>query len=492
MSSKRSEALLRGLSLALLFDWTSTFSLVFGGCCSNALTLERITQTHASAGTLLTFAQFVVISIHGLPKFITTIRGPLGMPIPWLKRRRIPLTPYLIQVVLFYVISLLNNKAFAFRIPMPVHIIFRSGGLVISMVMGWLISGRRYVWVHFVLPTASFTRTRRYTITQVLSVLLVTAGVIVASLSASTVKSRKPPSVNVSSGDVKSTTEPSSSGLQMYLTGIGILTLALVLSGFLGIVQDRTYSHYAAPKTTSQPSSSSTKSESITPPTPQQPKDTRPSTWEESMFYLHFLSLPMFLFVRNDITSQTQSILRISSSSPSLAQSLSSSSLLSSLTSPKSSPLSFSSSSFPGPGSPLLPPLSPPLPLPMTSKTAYVLHTTLTFLLPYLNSIPSALPLLVLNTLTQLLCTAGVNRLTTRVNNLTVTLILVVRKAVSLILSVVLFRMGGKGDGGEGAGGEEEDVAVWMMWLGAGLVGLGTVGYAVGGKRKPEVKDKKE
>lgn len=33
MSSKRSEALLRGLSLALLFDWTSTFSLVFGGCC---------------------------------------------------------------------------------------------------------------------------------------------------------------------------------------------------------------------------------------------------------------------------------------------------------------------------------------------------------------------------------------------------------------------------------------------------------------------------
>lgn len=56
-----------------------------------------------------------------------------------------------------------------------------------------------------------------------------------------------------------------------------------------------------------------------------------------------------------------------------------------------------------------------------------------------------------------------------------------------------MFRMGGKGGGGGGgAGGEEEDVAVWMMWLGAGLVGLGTVGYAVGGKRKPEVKDKKE
>jgi hypothetical protein len=44
------------------------------------------------------------------------------------------------------------------------------------------------------------------------------------------------------------------------------------------------------------------------------------------------------------------------------------------------------------------------------------------------------------NTLTQLLCTAGVNRLTTRVPALTMTLVLVVRnKAVSLVLSVMLF-----------------------------------------------------
>lgn len=70
---------------------------------------------------------------------------------------------------------------------------------------------------------------------------------------------------------------------------------------------------------------------------------------------------------------------------------------------------------------------------------------------------------------------------------------------MSLILSVVLFRMGkgGEGGAGAGAGGEEEDVAMWMMWMGAGLVGLGTVGYAVGGKRKRaeivvEKKDKEQ
>lgn len=53
--------------------------------------------------------------------------------------------PYLIQVVLFYLVSLLNNAAFAYRIPMAVHIIFRSGGLVISMILGWIFAEKTYV-----------------------------------------------------------------------------------------------------------------------------------------------------------------------------------------------------------------------------------------------------------------------------------------------------------------------------------------------------------
>ena len=113
--------------------------------CSNAITLERVTSEFPNSGALLTFAQFLLISLHGLPKFLTSVRGPLGLPLPWLKQRRIPLTPYLVQVALFYAISLLNNAAFAYDIPMPVHIIFRSGGLVISLLMGWVISGRTCV-----------------------------------------------------------------------------------------------------------------------------------------------------------------------------------------------------------------------------------------------------------------------------------------------------------------------------------------------------------
>ncbi|TBU27680.1 UAA transporter, partial [Dichomitus squalens] len=162
---------IRGLTLAPIADWASILTLIFGGCCSNALTLEQLTRAHPHSGSLITFAQFLSISAHGLPNFLTLPpphqRAVRWLPVPRLRKRRVPLLPYLVQVALFYAVSLLNNRAFAYRIPMPVHIIFRSGGLVVSMLMGWLFAGKRY------------------SLTQVASVLLVTAGVVLTTLSAS-------------------------------------------------------------------------------------------------------------------------------------------------------------------------------------------------------------------------------------------------------------------------------------------------------------------
>lgn len=63
-----------------------------------------------------------------------------------LKSRRIPLTRYAVQVLLFLLISLLNNAAFAYHVPMAVHIIFRSGGLVVNMLMGRILENRRSVY----------------------------------------------------------------------------------------------------------------------------------------------------------------------------------------------------------------------------------------------------------------------------------------------------------------------------------------------------------
>ncbi|KIY64537.1 UAA transporter, partial [Cylindrobasidium torrendii FP15055 ss-10] len=323
----------------------ATLGLVFGGCCSNALSLEHLTADYPDSAALLTFAQFSIISLNGLRRhLIWTSRGPR------LKPTQIPLRKYALQVLLFYALSFLNNYAFAFKIPMAVHIIFRSGGLIVSLIMGWLIAGKRYSVHH------------------VLSVVVVTLGVIFTTLSASP------------SSDLTASAIPTS----VYYTGIGLLSVALILSGLLGIVQDATYAQHKGS-----------------------------SPWEESMFYLHFLAMPMFAFMGEKILYQAQSL---------------------------HSSASFQSN------------------------------------IP----VPSAYLLLLANVTTQLVCVAGVNRLTTQVNSLTVTLILVVRKAVSLLVSVLLK-------------GTAEHVDVTMLWAGAGLVLLGTVWYSYGSARaKTKEKGKKK
>jgi solute carrier family 35 (UDP-xylose/UDP-N-acetylglucosamine transporter), member B4 len=242
-------------------------------------------------------------------------------------------------------------------------------------------------------------------VTQTLSVLLVTVGVIITTLSASIPsrsRSDKPPLRNHSP---HSTT---------YVTGVSILTVALFLSGFLGILQDWTYSRYGRPSLSATSSSKHY----------NDPAKDPPPSWQESMFYLHFLALPMFLSIRHDLASQ----FRIINAGPTVTLSLIS------ITSTRTSLFSF----------------------------------------------PQAYVPLLLNTLTQLLCVAGVHRLTTRVSALTVTLVLVVRKAASFIISVLWLQGAGKrvADDGEGV------LTLRMIWFGAALVLVGTVGYSVGSDSK--------
>jgi solute carrier family 35 (UDP-xylose/UDP-N-acetylglucosamine transporter), member B4 len=212
--------------------------------------------------------------------------------------------------------------------------------------------------------------------------MLVSCGVLMTTLSA----------YNPSS--TSSTSDGSSSS---YLIGIGILSLALLLSGLLGIAQDRTFSNYS--------------------------RSLKSNPWEESMFYLHALALPMFFFVRRDIMTQ----LNIINKSRKIAIAI----------------------------PPSLQPMLPNVLVDRLGATAF--------------NIPAGYIPLLLNTLTQLVCVSGVNQLTARVSSLTVTLTLVVRKAVSLLVSVLLFR---------------SKVDQTMMWTGAALVLLGTVGYSMGSKKR--------
>jgi hypothetical protein len=118
----------------------------------NVITLEQLTLEHPDVGSVLTFLQFLVVAIYGIPKHITYTYSHLGnsqwrVPVPRLKPRKIHIASYAAQVFLFYAISLLNNAAFAYHIPMAVHIIFRSGGLVVSMILGWTLAGKQCVHV---------------------------------------------------------------------------------------------------------------------------------------------------------------------------------------------------------------------------------------------------------------------------------------------------------------------------------------------------------
>lgn len=221
------------------------------------------------------------------------------------------------------------------------------------------------------------TTSRRYTPKQVVSVFIVTIGIILTTFSASK------PNATHSSTDVS-----------LYAQGIAILAFALLLTGFLGLSQDYVYARYIQP-TAAQTTSDQT-------------------SWQESMFYNHVLALPLFLFSRNSIATEFAR----SSAGPAVT-------------------LAFT-----------------PVPL----------------------VLPAALAYLVVNTMTQLLCVVGVNRLTGRVSSLTVTLILTVRKAVSLLLSVAVY-------------GRQANA---MMWTGAALVFVGTIGYSTGTRPKDKDKDKKD
>ncbi|KAI9144301.1 UAA transporter [Paraphysoderma sedebokerense] len=209
-----------------LSDWLLLAFLIFGGCCSNVYSLELIVRQVPHSGHLITFSQFLFVSIEGfIAHFDRSSRY-------FLRPTVIPLRKWVIMVLLFLSGSVLNNKALGYKISMPLHIIFRSGSLIVSMVLGWLLMGKRY------------------TIGQVGSVITVTAGVILSTYT---------------SAHSDKASDHSNQDLTEYITGITLLTIALILSCFLGLFQEITYQQYGR-------------------------------EWREGLFYSHFLSLPFFIF----------------------------------------------------------------------------------------------------------------------------------------------------------------------------------------------------
>lgn len=107
----------------------------------------------------MTFAQFVFVAVTGYIAQFDKSRPPLFMA-----PNKVPLRRWLVNIVLFFGINVLNNHAFSYNISVPVHIILRSGGSITTMAAGYLY-GKRYPQI------------------QVIAVLLLTLGVTLAAWS---------------------------------------------------------------------------------------------------------------------------------------------------------------------------------------------------------------------------------------------------------------------------------------------------------------------
>ena len=314
---------------AALPEWlhmVAVLSLIFGGCCANVFALEAIVKKSPGSGTLITCVQFILTSLFTLSSHLDLSRGLRHF---YLKPRAIPFKTWVIYTAFFLTINVLNNKAFEYKISVPLHIILRSAGPVATLAVGY-VSGRRY--------------TER----QILAVALLFLGVVQAAVADAQAKGAE---IRMMSIGESSTSE--------FFTGFGILYLALVLSAIMGVFTDKTYAKYGRTHT------------------------------EENLFYSHSLSLPFFLFRWADLRVQSQAL----------------------LASPPLTTFAFDNGRRPG---------------------MQWFHTAMA-------RTPVQLVFLLMNATTQYLCIRGVNQLSAQSSSLTVSIVLNMRKLVSLLFSIWLF-----------------------------------------------------
>jgi len=285
--------------------------MVLIGCCTNVIFLELIIQQDPGAGNLVTFAQFLLIAIEGLiftTKFFTV-------------KPKVPFSSWIILVIMYFLVSVSNNYALNFNIPMPLHMIFRAGSLMANMMMGIALLGKRY------------------SLTKYLSVLMITIGIAVCTI----MSAKSSPKVDSTKSDSENATHAEEEKFWL-VVGITLLTFALFMSARMGIYQEVIYGKFG-----------------------KHPK--------EALFYTHALPLPGFLLLAPDILAHWNIAM---SSTP--------------------------------------------------------------ILIPVLNiSIPSLLLYLLGNIITQYVCISAVFVLTTECASLTVTMVVTLRKFLSLLFSILYF-----------------------------------------------------
>lgn len=200
--------------LPAVFPWASIAVQVFGGCCSNVYTLESILTIDEtigilkSMGTLLTFTQFLGVSLFTIHEHINFSKSSWRRL--YFNNPKIPLRYWFILVCMYFTVLVLNNCVLSFNISMPMFIVFRLTGTVVTMAVGYLFAGKRYNMI------------------QIFSCFLISLGAIVNSLPSNIGY----PILKLSNMDAD------------FIIGISIMIITSIISAFMGLFNERLYAKY--------------------------------------------------------------------------------------------------------------------------------------------------------------------------------------------------------------------------------------------------------
>lgn len=196
------------LTSAVVGDLVPLLVPVFGGCCANVFVLETIlssTKSEEKLGLIITFCQFALTATISYLENADFKNGSIKTL--WIKGHHVPLVKFWYSVVMFFTVLVLNNLVYRFDISVPLYTIIRSSSSVITMILGYLVSGKRY---------------SRH---QVFSAILISLGIIVITL---------PRDAIVKVG-------PSGS---RFALGVTILMFSSVVGAFIGIYNESLVKQY--------------------------------------------------------------------------------------------------------------------------------------------------------------------------------------------------------------------------------------------------------
>lgn len=119
---------------------SAIIGFTIAGCCSNVYTFENLIQHNSQITTLITFLQYLSIFV--------AISCYLSITQFWKKKEKSDYNPwslrYLIPVISQNIVANLSNYVFQYDIPMSTHIIVKSLGPPITLLLGWLFWRKVY------------------------------------------------------------------------------------------------------------------------------------------------------------------------------------------------------------------------------------------------------------------------------------------------------------------------------------------------------------